>query len=210
LSAVLGTDDAATTDVLFEAVDVMSALYNASTTRASVDGHQLALLVRRPLTTIAAIRTSPLRLAANEAKLACIATELDDLLAGRTLSFATVHGNLWPGNVYCNERHVTTITGWENTAVGVPVVDAMHLVWLANVLTVNTDLGAIVRRVMREGRFTPAEMRVVERVPGGSELSPRTIALLVWLRHVGGDACRLQRHDDLWRIRNIHDVIEVA
>ncbi len=209
ISRALGGTEPAT-DIMLDAVDVMTSLYRSSHTQALVDRYTLDLLVGEPLAAIGAISTSPLRRAADEAKLTRIGADLEDELAERSLSFATVHGNLWPGNVFSDNRHVTTIAGWEDTGLDVPIVDVMHFIWMTEALAANTDLGVILCNTLRGGRLNPYETRIAERVPWASELKPRTIALIVWLRHVSRNANQLRSRDDLWRIRNIHEVLEAA
>ena len=54
------------------------------------------------------------------------------------------------------------------------------------------------------------EAELISTIPGATELSTRTVVLLMWLRHVHGYAQRAAgtRPSDVWLSHNVHQVLE--
>src|SRR5436190_10401836 len=118
--------------------------------------------------------------------LGAIRRELTDALFGRELTMSLTHVDLWLGSVVWQPatNEVTGIVDWRRARVGPPVVDLAHLTCTTRALRERRELGDVVRDVLRADGWRPAEERRIAAAPGSSELTPRTIVLLAWLRHV--------------------------
>jgi O-antigen/teichoic acid export membrane protein/aminoglycoside phosphotransferase (APT) family kinase protein len=197
--------------LLDEVATRVGELYRASAQHVEVDDAQLARLVEAPIAATEALPRPHGMLAATP-DLGAIRRELTDALLGRELTMSLAHGDLWLGSVVWQPatNEVTGIVDWRRARVGPPVVDLAHLACTTRALQERRELGDVVREVLHADRWRPAEERRIAAAPGFSELSPRTIVLLAWLRHVYDKSERGNRFraHDLWRTHNVQRVLE--
>jgi O-antigen/teichoic acid export membrane protein/Ser/Thr protein kinase RdoA (MazF antagonist) len=197
--------------LLDEVATRLSVLYRASAQRIEVDDAQLARLVGAPIAATEAM-PAPHGMLATAPDLGAIRRELTDGLLGRELTMSLTHGDLWLGSIVFQPatNEVAGIVDWRRARVGPPVVDLAHLMCTTRALRERRELGDVVRDVLRARGWQPAEDRRIAAAPGSSELSPRIIVLLAWLRHVYDKSERGNRFrtHDLWRTHNVQRVLE--
>jgi O-antigen/teichoic acid export membrane protein len=197
--------------VVADVVEHMTELYRATEMSAGIAA-DLPELLDLPILATASLPTSALRLTADATSLQRLQDELQSELADATVTAGRVHGNLWLGNVLWSSEtnRVSGIVNWERSRTDLPAVDLMHLVCTTRALTEQRELGAVVRDVLASGDLRADEAELVGLAPGAGELSPRTVVLLMWLRHVHGYAQRAagSRPSDVWLAHNVHQVLE--
>ncbi len=153
----------------------MSALYSATGGCAVVDDDRFSALVERPLSATGAFATSRLREQADANSIDRARRELAGQLAGRMLTTAVVHGNLWLGNVLRTPGTavVSGVVDWTFATPGIPVVDIVHLACSTRALEQHREIGAVVCELLELDGWPEREARLLERVPGAVEITPR-------------------------------------
>jgi hypothetical protein len=191
------------------AIARLDGLFRA-TARLVVVPDEMPELLTLPTAALAGLPGSALRVRADAATQTRIEEELRAELTGRAITMARVHGNLWPGSLRCGPGgNVTGILGWERSHIGVPAADVVHLELTTRALAERRELGAVVREALTGGAADEIAARCA-LVPGGTELSIRTLVLLVWLEHVH-DWLRGpedSRPGAVWVSQNVHQVLE--
>lgn len=140
-----------------------------------------------------------------------LARTLHELLSGREVTAAAVHGDFWAGNVLVRAGEagpeVTGIVDWENgDQVGLPDTDLVHW-WLAGQ---PVELGTAVRHAMDVPAWAVAELAALPVPLPNPQLATEDIVLLTWLRHVSAGLARATRNpvSPVWVARNIRPVLQ--
>jgi len=195
--------------VLDDVVRCMTTLYRATAGLTVVDEEMLDAHVDRPLSAPRLLGTNELRAFADAKSLARARVELREALAGRTLTTAVVHGNLWLGNVLWTPETaaVSGIVDWVSTARGFPVVDIAHLLCSTRALVEGREIGAVVGDVLANDAWPERDAARLRSVPGAGEISIRSVILLAWIQHVAGKAGGAYA-SDVWVTHNVHHVLE--
>lgn len=149
--------------------------------------------------------------AAAPAALDRLAESLYQVLMGRQVTAAAVHGDFWPGNVLVSTSEavpeVTGIVDWENARrIGLPDTDIVHW-WLAGQ---PEELGAAVRRALATPAWAAAELAALPVKLPNPQFAIGDIVLLTWLGHVGAGVARATRNhvSPMWLARNVRPVMQ--
>jgi hypothetical protein len=196
--------------VMTSVAERITGLHRASQTAVCI-GTELPELLDLPLAATDSLPTSRLRVRADETSLARLRAELRSELAGTTVTAARVHGNLWLGNVTCSrDGAVTGLVNWERSRLDLPAVELMHLICTTRALVEHRELGAVVRDVLTERGVRESEAELLSGALGATELTTRTVVLLMWLRHVHGYTRHPEapRPSHMWVSHNVHQVLE--
>ena len=192
-----------------EVVERMCELYAVTSAQCDVEAETIAahLATRIPAT---GRRSRPLLAGATDFR--DVAESLAQDLEGMTLTTAVVHGNLWPGCVLrrAGEPGPCGIADWFRVHRAAPVIDIAHLLCTNRALTRRIEFGAVIRTLIDTDKWDPDDADAIAPVPGASELSPRTVALLAWLMHVStrnNHPHSFGAHE-VWLAHNVHLVLE--
>lgn len=144
-----------------------------------------------------------------------LTTTLRAELAGRTLTLGWAHGDLHPGNLLVGaDGQATGIVDWGGARErDLPALDIAF--WLLTVASSGEprEFGQRVAARLNSGRFwTSAESHLLDSATGGApggRPDGRTLLLLTWLRHVGGNLAKSERYagNPLWIRWNVLPVL---
>ncbi len=174
-----------------------------------VDEEHFAVLVDEPLCKTKAAAATQLRALADARSLERARAELREQLAGRTLTMAFVHGNLWLGNVLWTPEsvEVSGIIDWIRTTPGIPVVDVVHLACSTRALAERREIGSVVCELLDGDEWPAREAQLLRSVPGATEISSRAAVLLAWMQHVAITG-HGSLENNVWVTHNVHQVLE--
>jgi aminoglycoside phosphotransferase (APT) family kinase protein len=203
------TDTARRAEVLAEVSSTVAELHRLTSATLAVDDAVLDRWVGVPLEGLRRIGR-PWR------GIERLGGELREFLAGRSVEVSWVHGDYWPGNVLVDETSASVrgVVDWEWAADGeLPAHDVFHVVLFTRSMLERTDLGLLVRDLLRGRSRTGAERDQLEQVvPQGDPQWFRTALLLYWMRHLashlGQPATGTNRW--VWVRRNVIPVLRVA
>jgi aminoglycoside phosphotransferase len=187
------------------ALAAIAELHARTATVAAVDDAALGRWVREPAAWVRAVVRGSHRAALDR-----VEAELVAALEDRRVPRSWTHGDFNPTNVLLEHGRVSGIVDWcEAEPDGLVGADAVTLLLFEAVLD-GTELGhVLLRRLTEPGRIGEV-VAGMQRDGGGELLDVRTMLLLTWLRHVGGNLADSARYaaNPLWMHRNVRAVLQ--
>jgi hypothetical protein len=200
-------DRARTVPMALAAIDELAA---RTGTVAPLDAPTLDRWVRAPAAQVRAVVRG-----AHRAAVDGLEAELIAALSGRDAARAWAHGDYNRTNVLLRrdqngQASISGIVDWtEGECDGLVGADAVTLLLFEPVLA-GRELGPVVlERLADPGPVAEVVAPMQQRV-GGPELPTRTMLLLTWLRHVGGNLADSTRYaaNPVWMHRNVRAVLQ--
>lgn len=149
---------------------------------------------------------------AHRAALDALAARLVAALAGRAVARCWAHGDYNQTNVLFDGGQVSGVVDWtEAEPDGLAGADALTLLVFERILA-GTELGPVLLAWLADPSPV-AEVVAMQRTGPGDEagevLDARTMLLLTWLRHVGGNLAHSSRYaaNPVWMHRNVRTVL---
>ena len=202
-------DEARRGEVLKDGLSTIAGLHRLTSDTTVVDDDTLERWLTIPLNGLR-------RLGRPWRGLERIGGELREFLSGRSVEVSWIHGDYWPGNVLVDEASLSLrgVVDWECAADGeLPAHDVFHFVLFTRSMLDRTDLGLLVRDLLRGRASTGPEREQLEQaVPHGDPEWFRTVLLLYWLRHLAAHLSQPATGTNrwVWARRNVTPVLRVA
>lgn len=139
-----------------------------------------------------------------------VEAELAAGLAGRTAARAWAHGDYNRANVLLDGGVVSGIVDWtEAEPDGLVGADAITLL-MFELIFAGQELGHVLLRWLADPAPVAGPVARMQQQVGGPELPIRTMLLLTWLRHVGGNLADSTRYaaNPVWMRRNVRAVLQ--
>jgi O-antigen/teichoic acid export membrane protein len=193
----------ATGDVTWRAIEAIGPLHRLDRTDQTVTPDLVRRWVDEPAARVRRVLPPGSRIDA-------LAAGLRHRLAGRRVTLGWTHGDFHPDNVLADGDRVSGIVDWSQAREH--DLAALDLVlWLLTVPRPGQPraLGArVAARLTQPDCFSPSEQRLLDL----GSLDGRTLLLLAWLRHVGGNLAKSQRYatSPIWLRRNVLPVLRQA
>ena len=146
---------------------------------------------------------------AHRAALDRVEAELAEGLAGREAARAWAHGDYNRTNVLFDAGVVSGVVDWtEAEPDGLVGADAITLL-VFELILVGQEMGPVLLRWLADPAPVAGPVAAMQRRVGGPELPIRTMLLLSWLRHVGGNLADSTRYatNPVWMRRNVRAVL---
>jgi aminoglycoside phosphotransferase len=178
------------------ALETIADLQSRTRSVTAVDAATLDRWVREPASHVRAVVRGTHRNA-----LDALQARLIDALSGRAVARAWAHGDYNQTNVLIDGGRVSGVVDWtEAEPDGLVGADAVTLLLFERILA-GTELGP----VLLEWLADPSPVAWVV----GEEVDSRTMLLLTWLRHVGGNLAHSTRYaaNPVWMHRNVRTVL---
>jgi aminoglycoside phosphotransferase (APT) family kinase protein len=201
--------DARRAVILEEALSTVASLHRLTASTVVVDEEILGRWIAAP---VDALR----RVGRSSGTLERIQGELREFLAGRSVEVSWVHGDYWPGNILIDGEtgSPTGVVDWECAADGeLAAHDLFHLLLFTRSVRERSDLGLLVRDLLRGRSSMDSERQQLERfVPPDDPQWFRTVLLLYWLRHLAAHLSQPATGTNqwIWVRRNVTPVLRVA
>jgi aminoglycoside phosphotransferase len=174
---------------------------------AVVDAATLDRWVREP-----AQRVREVVRGTHRAALDTVAARLVAALSGRAVARCWAHGDYNQTNVLFDGGQVSGVVDWtEAEPDGLVGADAVTLLMFERILA-GTELGPVLLEWLADPSPVAGvvgEMRRAGPGAAGDEIDVRTLLLLTWLRHVGGNLADSTRYaaNPVWMHRNVRTVL---
>jgi aminoglycoside phosphotransferase len=185
------------------ALDAIGELHTRTGTVARVDAGTLDRWVSRPAAEVRAVVRG-----AHRAALDRLEAELVAALSGRDVPRSWVHGDYNRTNVLLDGGAVSGIVDWpDGEPDGLVGADALMLLLFEPILA-GDELGHVLLRWLADpGPVAEVVHGMQRRV--GPPVETRTMLLLSWLRHVGGNLADSTRYaaNPVWMHRNVRAVL---
>jgi aminoglycoside phosphotransferase len=136
--------------------------------------------------------------------------ELVAALAGRPVARGWTHGDYNQTNVLLDGGQVSGIVDWtEAEPDGLVGADAVTLL-ISEAMLAGSELGQVLLRWLADPGPAAEVVAGMQRRSGGDVLDIRTMLLLSWLRHVGGNLTDSARYaaNPVWMRRNVRAVLQ--
>jgi aminoglycoside phosphotransferase (APT) family kinase protein len=186
------------------ALETIADLYARTRTVAPLDSATVDRWVREPAAQVRAVVRGTHRDA-----LDALQAQLVDGLSGRAVARCWAHGDYNQTNVLVDRGRVTGIVDWtEAEPDGLVGADAVTLLAFERILG-GTELGPVMLEWLADPSPVAGVVATMQRAGAGEELDVRTVLLLTWLRHVGGNLAHSTRYaaNPIWMHRNVRTVL---
>jgi aminoglycoside phosphotransferase (APT) family kinase protein len=186
------------------ALETIADLYARTRTVAPLDSATVDRWVREPAAQVRAVVRGTHRDA-----LDALQAQLVDGLSGRAVARCWAHGDYNQTNVLVDRGRVTGIVDWtEAEPDGLVGADAVTLLAFERILG-GTELGPVMLEWLADPSPVADVVATMQRAGAGEELDVRTMLLLTWLRHVGGNLAHSTRYaaNPIWMHRNVRMVL---
>jgi aminoglycoside phosphotransferase len=186
------------------ALETLAELYARTRTVAAMDTATVDRWVREPAAQVRAVVRGTHRDAVD-----ALAARLVAELSGRTLARAWAHGDYNQTNVLVDRGRVSGVVDWtEAEPDGLVGADVVTLLVFQRILA-GTELGPVLLEWLADPSPVAGVVAAMQRAGAGEELDVRTILLLSWLRHVGGNLSHSTRYaaNPIWMHRNVRTVL---
>jgi aminoglycoside phosphotransferase len=187
------------------ALEAIGELQARTATVARVDAATVDRWVRRPAAEVRAVVRG-----AHRAALDRLEAELVEALSGREAPRSWAHGDYNRTNVLLDRGAVSGIVDWpEGEPDGLVGADAVTLL-LFEAIFAGDELGHVVLRRLADPGPLAEVVVAMQRQVGGPQVEIRTMLLLSWLRHVGGNLAGSTRYaaNPVWMHRNVRAVLQ--
>jgi aminoglycoside phosphotransferase len=195
-------DRARAVPMALAAIDELQA---RTATVAPTDAATVDRWVRAPAARVRAVVRG-----ANRAALDRVEAELVTALSGCEAARSWAHGDYNKTNVLLDDGRVSGIVDWtEGEPDGLVGADAVTLLVFEPVLA-GRELGPVLLDRLADPGPVAEVVARMQRGVGGPELPTRTMLLLSWLRHVGGNLADSTRYaaNPVWMHRNVRAVLQ--
>ena len=189
------------------ALAALGELQERSGSVVAFDADTVERWVHRPAALVRAV----VRGAHREA-LDSVEAELAAGLTGREAARAWAHGDYNRTNVLLDGGAVSGIVDWtEAEPDGLVGADAITLL-IFELILAGQEMGPVLLRWLADPAPVAEPVASLQRRVGGPELPIRTVLLLSWLRHVGGNLADSTRYaaNPVWMHRNVRAVLAGA
>jgi aminoglycoside phosphotransferase len=189
--------------------DLLSTLARLGSPARPLDEETLDRICAAPLRRAAALVDAPLA-----QRLLALGARLQTQLRGVPVPLVPRHGDFKLENVFGvpSAPEQARLLDWELWApVGLPLLDAWHLVASRRARDAGCPLGTAVQRWLLSDELTDWERAIVARLARG--LDPRYVALspwLYWLDRIGPVAARGNWPTPAWEQANVIPVVDAA
>ena len=146
---------------------------------------------------------------AHRAALDTVQARLVAELSGRPVARAWAHGDFNQTNVLVENGRVSGVVDWtEAEPDGLVGADAVTLLMFERILA-GTELGPVLLEWLADPSPVAGVLCAMQRDGAGAEVDVRTMLLLSWLRHVGGNLAHSTRYaaNPIWMHRNVRTVL---
>jgi hypothetical protein len=187
------------------ALAAIDELQARTATVAPTDAATVDRWVRAPAARVRAVVRG-----ANRAALDRVEAELVTALSGCEAARSWAHGDYNKTNVLLDDGRVSGIVDWtEGEPDGLVGADAVTLLVFEPVLA-GRELGPVLLDRLADPGPVAEVVARMQRGVGGPELPTRTMLLLSWLRHVGGNLADSTRYaaNPVWMHRNVRAVLQ--
>jgi aminoglycoside phosphotransferase len=175
---------------------------------AAIDADVLDRWVREPASHVRDVVRGTHRAALDALQARLIAD-----LSGRAVARAWAHGDYNQTNVLLDAGRVSGVVDWtEAEPDGLVGADAVTLLLFERILA-GIELGPVLLQWLADPTPAADVVSAMQRAGGGDEVSEeidvRTMLLLTWLRHVGGNLAHSTRYaaNPVWMHRNVRTVL---
>jgi hypothetical protein len=145
----------------------------------------------------------------HRAALDTAAARLVEALSGRAVARAWAHGDYNQTNVLLDGGRVSGVVDWtEAEPDGLVGADAVTLLLFERILA-GTELGPVLLEWLADPSPVADAVDAMQCAGGGEKVDVRTLLLLSWLRHVGGNLAHSTRYaaNPVWMHRNVRTVL---
>jgi len=190
------------------ALETIADLQARTRSVAAVDADVLDRWVREPASHVREVVRGTHR-AALDALQARLVAEL----SGRVVARAWAHGDYNQTNVLLDGGRVSGVVDWtEAEPDGLVGADAVTLLMFERILA-GTELGPVLLEWLADPAPVADVVSAMQRAGAGDEVGEevdaRSMLLLTWLRHVGGNLAHSTRYaaNPVWMHRNVRTVL---
>ena len=190
------------------ALEALADLQSRTRSVAVVDAATLDRWVREPAAHVREVVRGTHR-----AALDAVAARLIDALSGRAVARSWAHGDYNQTNVLFDAGRVSGVVDWtEAEPDGLVGADAVTLLVFERILA-GTELGPVLLEWLADPSPVADVVGGLQRsgadTAAAEEVDVRTMLLLTWLRHVGGNLADSTRYaaNPVWMHRNVRTVL---
>jgi aminoglycoside phosphotransferase len=186
------------------ALETIAELHDRTRSVGVVDAGTLDRWVREPAAHVRGVVRSTHR-----AALDALQGRLVEELSGRAVARAWTHGDYNQTNVLLDGGRVSGVVDWtEAEPDGLVGADALTLLLFERILA-GTELGPVLLEWLADPSPVAKVVGDMQRAGAGEEIDIRTMLLLTWLRHVGGNLAHSTRYaaNPVWMHRNVRTVL---
>lgn len=186
------------------ALQTITELQDRTRSVAAVDAGTIDRWVREPASHVRAVVRGTHRAALDR-----LQARLVDALSGRAVTRAWAHGDYNQTNVLLDAGRVSGVVDWtEAEPDGLVGADAITLLLFERILA-GTEMGPVVLEWLADPSPVADPVDAMQRAGTGEKVEVRTMLLLTWLRHVGGNLAHSMRYaaNPVWMHRNVRTVL---
>jgi len=186
------------------ALETIAELHSRTRSVGVVDAPTLDRWVREPAAHVREVVRGTHRAALDVVQARLVAE-----LSGRAVARAWTHGDYNQTNVLLDGGRVSGVVDWtEAEPDGLVGADAVTLLLFERILA-GTELGPVLLEWLADPSPVAGPVVQMQRAGAGDEVDIRTMLLLTWLRHVGGNLAHSTRYaaNPVWMHRNVRTVL---